>query len=434
LFTAKPGVAFTLKNSAGDIVPVDWSDEYLSNDVETETGTTMRVGLVPKPADGTYRLTATQVSGVSNELQFYLYASDGLVTKQTNQLTAPISQFEIRYVKDPSGVRAVAEIDLIAPPIPTHLTPTTGSYVRPNGLVLNWDDVTDPSMPVTYNYKSAWKNGTYGPVSTGTNSSIDASGTPDEVYSWQVQACDSVGNCSDWSLPTTLTVDSTSPIAPTILRPTENEYLRTSPITNIWSSASDTSPIEYYRVEYKYSDGHTFPNFPYRTTTALQRDHSPALSEQGGVSYRVQAFDRAGNEGIWSDWRYYVYDATIPTIPGEPESQVLTNSPSQQWIWQASTDLGGAGLLGYYNRTHSVETSTTSDWSWLGNVLTVTTNLSEGVWNMDLKAVDTAGNESAAVRSEDVTVDLTAPGIPLLLSPIDGAIVNGATLLSDWSA
>jgi hypothetical protein len=119
---------------------------------------------------------------------------------------------------------------------------------------------------------------------------------------------------SAWSEYCSITFDQTGPNAPEIVFPAAEQYFNTTPILNDWTDISDVTGVAMYRVEYMYDDGHTFSNFPYRTTTSSQRYHSPTLDEEGGVSFRVQAFDNAGNEGAWSEWRHYYYDHTPPAV------------------------------------------------------------------------------------------------------------------------
>lgn len=108
--------------------------------------------------------------------------------------------------------------------------------------------------------------------------------------------------------------DIIPPAAPIINSPAEDQYFNSTPILNDWTDVNDDSGIDHYRIEYQYDDGHTFSGAPYRTTTTSQRNHTPGISEQGGVEIRVQAFDNAGNEGAWSEWRHYFYDTTGPEV------------------------------------------------------------------------------------------------------------------------
>lgn len=110
--------------------------------------------------------------------------------------------------------------DTDVPALPVHLSPADGAVVKPAGLVLDWTDVVDPSgSAVSYQYQSALSNATTTgnalstPIYNATlgASQIDASGTSDGTYFWQVKACDTANNCTDWTNPWSLTVDSVLP-------------------------------------------------------------------------------------------------------------------------------------------------------------------------------------------------------------------------------
>lgn len=431
MFVTEPGVSVHLYDSAGNELAIESETESLEGGVEVQ------VIYYRQPTTGEYRLV---IEG-EGEIELYFYNQDGEVEQLVDELgEGEKKAWSVDYRKDDSDVVDTAELDITPPAVPTLLSPTDGSLVKPDGLILDWDDVSDESLPVTYNYRSSWlPSGNYGPVSTGTNSQINASASADRTYYWQVQACDGVGNCSEWSEPWKITIDGTAPTAPEIANPPQDSYQTTQPILNDWNDVYDLNGIDYYRIEYDYDDHHSFSNAPYRTTTASQRNHTPQLWEQGGVSYRVQAYDKAGNEGAWSEWRHYYYDPEAPTAPGEPTTdEYFTNKTIQDWEWTAASD-EASEVVGYYQRIYDVLASDfLGDWYWLGNVLGNSTSLVDGEWQIRVKAEDAAGNQSNSAISEELTVDLTAPSIPEMLGFYDpelacGGYTNEKTVTVDWS-
>lgn len=434
LFTLPADATGVLKNESGDVVELNWINEYIDSDLDVSQSPVIKTAMLPKPADGKYYLHISNPSENNGEAKIYLY--DELANEEvpeTYPLTNSDLSIEIDYESEVGKTRTSVELDTTPPQTPSVISPQSGMHVNTAGLILDWSDVTDPSSPVTYNYKSTNLSGSvYGPVSTGTHSYINAPNTPDNTYIWQVQACDGVGSCSEWST-STLIVDSTSPSTPFIIKPVEDEYFRNAPIVNEWSKATDNVAVDYYRIQYEYDDLHQFAGYPYRSTTLTSRNHTPNINEQGGVSFRVQAIDRAGNESEWSAWHHYTYDATLPTLIGPPTTIFLTNSPTQIWSWMAGSDTH-SGIAGYSTRTYDNLSGTyLGDWLWLGNVLGSTTSLSEGLWNLELKTIDLAGNESAPLISNRLNVDLTPPETPVLLKPENNAAQNGDYLLNDWT-
>ncbi len=112
--------------------------------------------------------------------------------------------------------------DTDTPSLPVHQTPLDGAVVRPLGLILDWSDAVDPSLSsVTYQYQSALSNATTTgnalstPIYSATlsTSQIDASGTSEGTYFWQVKACDTAHNCTEWTNPWSLVVDMTAPVS-----------------------------------------------------------------------------------------------------------------------------------------------------------------------------------------------------------------------------
>lgn len=432
--------------------------------------------------------------------------------------------------------------DTQAPSVPINPN-LNGVSINTNNFDFEWDDSTDESLPITYEFQSSLNPAQVdGILTTGLwhsgilpTSMIHSSGAPDGTWYWQVRAIDAVGNISNWSEIWSVTLDTVGPEAPIITAPTENQYFTTTPILNQWTVPADNSGIHHYRVEYQYDDGHTFSGGPYRETTINSRNHVPSVSEQGGVNYRVQAFDNLGNEGSWSNWRHYYYDASQPGVdlvfPGigptaksfqavfsesvnptdatNPANYYLSNwpsaggsgdlvgdatitydepsktatinfihgdwyvSPEQLWGVQNIHDLAGNLISENPHAEYStpmvppVTTDSGTDANWHNSAVTVTLNCSDvsgsgckttyyttdgsepttssttgnnvvfnsdGVYTIKYFSVDNAGNvESVKTSANQVKIDMTAPNTPTLISPANNAVVNGATLINDWS-
>lgn len=216
-------------------------------------------------------------------------------------------------------------IDKTIPSVPV-LTWPIDNITNDNTPLMQWDDSTDSGSGIAgYRYLVKYRctdasdinscTAVY-PNSIGlwlTSSQYQAGTTADGTYYWQVRAQDNAGNQSNWSEAEKVTIDTVAPSAPTITTPGDEDYFKSSPILNQWTSVEDSSGIKEYRIEYVYDDGHHFSGEPYRTTPSTSRNHLPSISEQGGVTIKVQAIDNAGNEGAWSNSVHYFYDATAPT-------------------------------------------------------------------------------------------------------------------------
>jgi len=184
-------------------------------------------------------------------------------------------------------------IDKTIPSVP-ELTWPIDIVTKDNTPLMQWDDSTDSGSGIAgYRYLVKYRctdasdinscTAVY-PNSIGlwlTSSQYQAGTTADGTYYWQVRAQDNAGNQSNWSEAEKVTIDTVAPSAPTITTPGDEDYFKSSPILNQWTSVEDTSGIKEYRIEYVYDDGHHFSGEPYRTTTSTSRSHSPSISEQG---------------------------------------------------------------------------------------------------------------------------------------------------------
>lgn len=204
------------------------------------------------------------------------------------------------------------------------------------------------------------------------------------------EQCDGGENCTEICQ----IKDVAGPTKPVITFPSNEQYFKTQPIRNEWTTSTDDSGIKEYWVEYIYDDGHSFSGGPYRVVTATWRNHMPALSEQGGVTIRVQAWDNAGNASEWSDPVYYYYDYSAPVITLVGDSTITVAQGSTY------TDPGA-------NCTDNVDETCTV------NINSASVNTSTlGTYTVYYDATDNAGN-SAVQKTRTVNVtDQTPPTVP----------------------
>ncbi|MGW8185535.1 MAG: Ig-like domain-containing protein [Candidatus Moraniibacteriota bacterium] len=350
--------------------------------------------------------------------------------------------------------------DTTPPTVPTNGQPHN-TYRNTNNFDFSWDASTDDSA-VKYEFQSSltplqsegilttglWKSGIL------TSNMIHSSGAPDGKWYWQVRAIDEAGNESDWSEIWNMTIDTDAPDKLSIISPANDASFTTTPIKNEWTTATDSSGIKEYRVEYVYDDGHTFSGGPYRTTVNTWRDHAPGLNEQGGVKIRVQAIDNAGNEGEWSDQIHYFYDATAPATPtglkrltkdGTKEFACGDYSIRQTLIptWNANIE-SDFDHYEYVSFTPSGSIGTEKnlyvnkfDHNWVP--------AADGTNGYVVRAVDRAGNASdwalsgkSLAGSCQIIYDSAAPTKPTILGFKNpnlscGSITNIKNITVDWS-
>ncbi|NCN87805.1 MAG: hypothetical protein GW941_02825, partial [Candidatus Pacebacteria bacterium] len=372
------------------------------------------------PADGKYIDLHTPITDVVEGLSFYIKAYD-LVGNYTNSSST-------RFTFD-TGIPSMSEIKMYVSE--DGLTYTEKSFVKPGDYVRvevvandSESGIKDVEFRITSksNAYVAPRSYVASPISGNRyrfeyqvpldGKYINTHGLMSEVlndHTFWARATDKVGNYNH-GISGEFTYDITGPLAPEIILPAEDQYFNSQPILGDWTDATDPSGIQKYRIQYEYDDGHTFSGYPYRETTASQRNHTPGISEQGGVSYRVQAFDNAGNEGAWSEWRHYFYDATAPVKPvlTSPSNDALvTGNPTQNW--EAIDD---AKYYEYESYSDESLTNKVYETTVNGNSRTVGGNQTISFW-WRVRAVDAAGNKSEWSDAWKLNIDNTAPTVPV---------------------
>ncbi len=326
----------------------------------------------------------------------------------------------------------------VTPAVPNLVSPADGSHVQPTGLFLDWTDSDSLNLPVTYRYQSSYNpatgahNSLSSPIynaNTGTVSQINASGSADHLYYWQVQACDSADNCSDWSGPWAVTIDGTAPTVPTNGTPNGT----TIPTNNFdfnWNASSDISPITY---EFQSSMNPT--QVGGILTTGLW--HSGVLptnmihssgAPDGTWYWQVRAIDAAGNVSAWSPIWNVTLDTVAPVIPTATLTansisvppNGYTSSSTFTFNLSSSPDTTRYQLKYWNNITGSVykigtpwnPTNLSAYSSSLG-VYNDHFSQGEGTHYFAFSACDAAGNCSTYSSPFVVTYDHTAPTVSL---------------------
>ena len=335
--------------------------------------------------------------------------------------------------------------------IPTglaNLSPADGSYATTASLTtITWQAATSPHGPLTYYYESSHSNAVNGsgaftsPVyQSGALSAthISTGGTPEGVYYWHVRAKDSLGNYGAWTTPWKVTVDNTAPSIPTITAPSNGQYFNSTPITDSWTASTDSlSGVDHYQIAYLYDDGHTFggstcPGVQInslslsgcRDTTSTSRNHVPGLTEQGGVTIWVRAFDKSGNASAWSTSVHYYYDATVLTAPTLllPANNAVVNGASLTNSWSSVS-----GATTYeYESFNSSDTSSTPRYDHVYSTTSKTAaNVADGtVFYWRVRAIDQYGQLGPWSSLWKVTVDNTAP-VVAITNPNNNDAVSG---------
>lgn len=322
----------------------------------------------------------------------------------------------------------------------------------------------------------------WGQVSTSTTNSVfqrtlDTTTLADGEYQIRVAARDAADNrdiTDPYNGGTTsvhvvnIVVDNEPPTAPTITNPVSEQVFSATPILNQWTVANDDNGVAKYQIAYRYDDEHTFggttcPDVTIdgdwvgcRDVNGTSRNHSPALSEQGGVTIWVRAFDNAGNVSEWSNPVHYYYYTSgslpvdeppaVPTGLGWSDSNTdsVVNGGTTDLVagtasWSANTEADFSHYVyRYWNAIpNNAYNSTTTAYVVNNGSSTSRSgsfNQGEGTHYFCVIAVDIAGNESECSDIFTVvyqTTPNTPPSFSFATTTVTASNMQGWSFNSD---
>lgn len=219
-------------------------------------------------------------------------------------------------------------------------------------------------------------------------------------------------DCADYSIKSA---------APSIIKPTSQQYFNTSPIAISWNPAGSISGLSNYQVKYVYDNGKTETK---NATTA--NSYSSGISYQGGVTIYVRAIYRNGFSSKWSLPVHFYYDSIAPTMPtnGTPQNAFL-NTNNFDFNWNASTDGSAITYIFHSSQNSTAQNGVLTTGLWTSGVLPTnmihSSGAGDGIWYWQVKAIDAAGNESAWSPIWNVTLDTTAPTVTRFIFPKTGS-------------
>jgi hypothetical protein len=250
--------------------------------------------------------------------------------------------------------------------------------------------------------------------------------TGDGSYRLAVTAIDAAGNRSATAGAASYIYDGTAPGAPTVglKPPTVSPDNVTGPQFTVHPPAGDSSPggLHYRCVVTETS---VTPNLVLASSAVSSCDTTTVLSlaAAGDGSYRldVTAVDKAGNVSAGVGSAEYVLDTTAPGAPTVVLAAPVSspgNDPRPQFT--VTPPAGDASPGGLHYRCVVTETSVTPNLVLASSAVSrcdTTTVLSlaatgDGSYQLEVTAVDKAGNVSAGVGSADYTLDATKPLAP----------------------
>ncbi|MFC1970942.1 IPT/TIG domain-containing protein [Chloroflexota bacterium] len=202
-------------------------------------------------------------------------------------------------------------MESVPPATPVLMLPADKNQLSPEEA-FDWEDVTDPSLPVIYRIQVSTdpeltslvldKEGLTNSEYTLAEQERLPSAEKEAPYYWRVRAIDGAGNDSEWAMPSSFHVLSLS--VPAALLP-EVLSQADAQVHFDWGNVTGSSLPITYRIQVSADpeltslvlDKEGLTNSEY---TLAEQEKLPSAEKEAPYYWRVRAIDRAGNESEWS--------------------------------------------------------------------------------------------------------------------------------------
>ncbi len=289
------------------------------------------------------------------------------------------------------------------PPVVQIISPENNSYLNTPDVDVEWYG-SDVGSGIDH-YEISIDSSP--PVNLGKATTYTFYNLSQGYHTIAVKAVDKFGNSAVATV--SFWIDLTPPEV-TIISPEQNETIASKEITVKWHGSDTPTYIDHYEVRI---DNHMYRKVGNNTTYTF-RD----LSEGKHVVY-IKAVDKAKNTRIVSV--EFVVDTKPPEIYiTSPSNGTMTNSTNINIVWRA------------YDYTTNIEEYRVMEGSSLyyeGEENSCSITLSEGIHEISVYALDTAGNVGTAEII--ITVDLTPPDV-WFENIYDGYVCTSSKLNLTW--
>ena len=344
-------------------------------------------------------------------------ATGGNYSVATSQLSDGIHKMTASNTSGTSPVLLVT-IDTVPPASP--LAPDLAAASNSGPLSSdNVTSVTTPTFTGTVEAGSAVTVFSDGVVvgsgsATGGSYSITTSLLSNGTHNIATTATDVAGNDSTASAGLSVTIDTTTPSAPSMPDLTVADDSGLSSTDNVTSLATPTftgtaeagSTVTILSDGVAVGSGFATGGSYSITTTALSA---------GTHSITAKTTDAAGNASVASIGLSVTIDTTSPSAPATPDLTAATDSGSSNT--DNITNVTGPTFTGTAEAGSPVAilsngVAVGSGLATGGNYTITTSALTSGVHSVTAKATDLAGNVSSATPALSVTIDGVSPTLP----------------------
>jgi YVTN family beta-propeller protein len=243
----------------------------------------------------------------------------------------------------------------------------------------------------------------------------------DGLYYWHVRS-ESTGTADPYSETRELTIDTQGPVAPVLVAPTNNLITNDQTPMFDWNSVGD-AVLYNLLVE----TGETIVT----NETLAGTDYTPVSNlGEGGYIWKVKARDAYENWGDYSGAWTFTIDTTGPAAPTLicPTDNFITNDTLPVFFWHDNIDADSFNLVISTAKTEEVNIVLT-DTFYISS-----SGLSQGIYTWQVRGIDAVGNWGGFSSTWTLTIDITPPNIPALITPDDSLLTNNTLPEFSWSA
>jgi hypothetical protein len=322
------------------------------------------------------------------------------------------------------------EVDTRIPNAPTLVSPINGVWLTNTTVIFNWSTVSfDAKSPVRYILQVDTLTTFTTPRLDTTSLVFDTLTLPQGRYYWKVKAYDLAGNQGTFSGRDSFGIDMTAPSVPSPVSPINGAMINNPNITFVWNHASDNlSGVSRYTLQCAINPGFILS----RDTIVTDTTFNITLIDTT-YYWRVKSHDRAGNQSNYSTTRSFELDTRVPNAPVliSPIHGAWFNSIDVIFNWSSVTfnTKSPVRYIIQVDTSTNFTSSLTDTTSYLCDTLT----LINARYNWRVRAYDLAGNQGAFSNRDSFGADNSAPSVPNLISPANGAILTDSFVRFTWN-
>ncbi|QLE00796.1 gliding motility-associated C-terminal domain-containing protein [Galbibacter sp. BG1] len=293
---------------------------------------------------------------------------------------------------------SLPDIPSVDPQITSDNTPTiTGTANSVDNLTVSLNGIT---------YTEGDGNLTDNGNDTWTLQIPESDVLPDNTYDVVVEVTDDFGNNNNDTTTDEVTIDTTTPVIPTVNQMMTNDT--TPAITGTADSADDLS-IEVDGVTYTEGDGNLMDNTD--NTWTLQIPNSNELTD-GTYDVAVTATDGAGNTAQDATIDEVTINSSLPDNPTVNNLDTNDVTPMITGTAMSQDDLSVAvNGITYLEVDGNLTDNGDNTWSLQ---IPESDKLQDGVYDVVAIATDNAGNTSRDTTTDELTISNTLPNRPMV--------------------